>query len=244
LASRKTNKICISLRHGCAHFITHVSHWKSRGDDGEDDLENTLPTTAPHVYSLESKESTNPSKSRVSDVTAVVSEPSMLGSPLVPPTPVNSPTKDEIGFGLDSPATPKGPTLGKQLWKNAVKNVKLRSTLGGSLATSSLTTVLGRAEPVRRRTISSGFEALDRKKTPFPGELPTFPRLRVSALAAKLQGLEATHDLAAHTALVRHMQFSPDGRFLATSRCVHVFSLNYSFITFCPAGTRHRWFSA
>ncbi|EEB94997.1 hypothetical protein MPER_06102 [Moniliophthora perniciosa FA553] len=42
-------------------------------------------------------------------------------------------------------------------------------------------------------------------------------RSRVSALVPKLTCLEATQDLAAHQALVRHLQFSPDGKFLATS---------------------------
>jgi len=226
LASRQMNRFQRSFRHSCAGFLSCISCWKSRSKS-DDDLENSLPTTAPHVYSLETKEPANPSKSRFSDVTAVMSEPSMPASPLVPPTPMNSPMENEIGFGLDSPTTSQGPTLGKQLWKNAVKNVKLRNAIGASPATSSLTTVLGRAEPVRQRTLSSGFEALDKKKTAFPGGLPTFSaRLRVSTLVSKLQGLEATHDLAAHTALVRHMQFSPDGRFLATSRCVHVCSIN------------------
>lgn len=41
---------------------------------------------------------------------------------------------------------------------------------------------------------------------------------RVAALIPKLKSLETTQELAAHQALVRHLQFSPDGKFLATSR--------------------------
>lgn len=41
---------------------------------------------------------------------------------------------------------------------------------------------------------------------------------RVAGLVSKLRGLEPTQDLAAHQALVRHLQFSPNGKFLATSR--------------------------
>jgi WD40 repeat protein len=37
-------------------------------------------------------------------------------------------------------------------------------------------------------------------------------------LRPKLLKLEATGALEAHQALVRHLQFSPDGKFLATSR--------------------------
>ncbi|KAH9048439.1 WD40 repeat-like protein [Lactarius hengduanensis] len=40
---------------------------------------------------------------------------------------------------------------------------------------------------------------------------------RVAGLVPKLRGLEPTQDLAAHQALVRHLQFSPNGKFLATS---------------------------
>ncbi|RXW12919.1 hypothetical protein EST38_g12932, partial [Candolleomyces aberdarensis] len=40
---------------------------------------------------------------------------------------------------------------------------------------------------------------------------------RISALVPKLALLETTQDLPPHTALVRHIQFSPDGKYLATS---------------------------
>ncbi|OCH89316.1 WD40 repeat-like protein [Obba rivulosa] len=40
---------------------------------------------------------------------------------------------------------------------------------------------------------------------------------RVATLVPKLKSLEPTQDLPAHQALVRHLQFSPNGRFLATS---------------------------
>ena len=43
---------------------------------------------------------------------------------------------------------------------------------------------------------------------------------RVANLVPKLRGLTLTQDLDAHQALVRHLQFSPNGKFLATSRFV------------------------
>ena len=46
---------------------------------------------------------------------------------------------------------------------------------------------------------------------------------RVAILIPKLKSLETTQDLAAHQALVRHLQFSPDGKFLATSRYILCF---------------------
>lgn len=43
-------------------------------------------------------------------------------------------------------------------------------------------------------------------------------RSRVAALVPRLRSLKPTQDIAAHQAPVRHLQFSPDGKFLATSR--------------------------
>jgi hypothetical protein len=43
---------------------------------------------------------------------------------------------------------------------------------------------------------------------------------RVAGLVPKLRGLMPTQVLEAHQALVRHLQFSPNGKFLATSRLV------------------------
>jgi len=43
---------------------------------------------------------------------------------------------------------------------------------------------------------------------------------RVARLAPKLRDFEPTQEFAAHQALVRHLQFSPNGNFLATSRLV------------------------
>jgi hypothetical protein len=47
---------------------------------------------------------------------------------------------------------------------------------------------------------------------------------RVAALVPKLRGLTLTQDLDAHQALVRHLEFSPNGKFLATSRFVFLHS--------------------
>ena len=81
------------------------------------------------------------------------------------------------------------------------------------------------------RSLTDG-KATDRKQT----EAVTMPRSsRVAGLVPRLQNMAPTQDIAAHAALVRHMQvsvkpmvtfvpavnatpqFSPDGRFLATS---------------------------
>ena len=71
--------------------------------------------------------------------------------------------------------------------------------------------------PARPRPMSPTLlspDALNRRDTqPIPMQSS-----RVAGLVSKLRGLEPTQDLAAHQALVRHLQFSPNGKFLATSR--------------------------
>jgi WD40 repeat protein len=52
--------------------------------------------------------------------------------------------------------------------------------------------------------------------------LNTIRGQRVSTLIPKLKTLEPIQDISIHTALVRHLQFSPNGKYLATSRCVMI----------------------
>ncbi|KAF7791637.1 hypothetical protein EIP86_002657 [Pleurotus ostreatoroseus] len=67
--------------------------------------------------------------------------------------------------------------------------------------------------PTRKRTMSS--DATNGTK---PSEKSMLSRSRIAALVPKLREMRTTQDVAAHVALVRHIQFSPDGKFLATSR--------------------------
>ncbi|KAL0959814.1 hypothetical protein HGRIS_011496 [Hohenbuehelia grisea] len=119
-----------------------------------------------------------------------------------------------------SPATPGSPTTpskGKLLWKNALRTVKMSSAIAPAPAKAGT--------PRRQRTTSStmGPAVPERKMTLSPlsasmnDPLPLLMRSRVSELVPKLRHLEPVQELAPHQALVRHLQFSPDGRFLATS---------------------------
>ncbi|KAH7907662.1 WD40-repeat-containing domain protein [Hygrophoropsis aurantiaca] len=74
----------------------------------------------------------------------------------------------------------------------------------------------GPFSPKRKRTTSS---ALTPGSDITPGVDPvmTIRGSRVATLVPKLKSLQITQDLAAHSALVRHLQFSPNGKFLATS---------------------------
>ena len=130
-----------------------------------------------------------------------------------------STTAASISTGLGNPAA-------RARWSNAVKSVTvmLRSASaasGGFNMPSS---------PRRQRTMSSDGSRGVRKVTDFPPEV-IMKASRVAALVPRLKSLETTQDLAAHQALVRHLQFSPNGNFLATSRSVNFLPLDRILFT-------------
>ena len=107
----------------------------------------------------------------------------------------------EKGGPVSAPASP-----GRGRFANAVRSVMMMRAASGGLAS-----------PHRKRTMSSSMILPDRRKETMHAPLK---RSRVAALVPQLQKLATTQDLPAHQALVRHLQFSPDGKFLATSRWV------------------------
>ncbi|KAF5368997.1 hypothetical protein D9758_002841 [Tetrapyrgos nigripes] len=113
--------------------------------------------------------------------------------------------------GPVSPVTPDASKQGRQLWQNAIRTVKTKSQVTSKLAVIDARNRLGSR---RQRTGSSVVPVSDGQRP--PEEVKVVPS-RVAALKPQLRSLEATQDLAAHQALVRHLQFSPDGKFLATS---------------------------
>jgi hypothetical protein len=180
-------------------------------DNEGDDLEASgVPTTSGSGPSHRPShlESSNPVKLGMSSVTLPVLTESPKPAHVVPPSAlVNSPTEKETPLPEASPISP-----GRQLWLKAFQNVRMRNSMAALASTSGNT-----AQPDRRRTTSSGLPGpYDRKRAII--EPVTVLKSRISTLVPKLAALEATQDLAAHNALVRHLQFSPDGRFLATSR--------------------------
>ncbi|KAJ3866493.1 hypothetical protein EV359DRAFT_71777 [Lentinula novae-zelandiae] len=146
--------------------------------------------------------------------------------------PVDSPTVASSFGSSPSPTSPNGPTnspaspiplsTGRQLWKNAFRTVKMTTALSNPISARS---------PRRQRTTSSSLLPSDRKRLMTDPPVKAIVRSRVAALVPKLKCLEPTQDMAAHQALVRHLQFSPDGKFLATSRYISVkknFAINLS----------------
>lgn len=112
-----------------------------------------------------------------------------------------------------APSTSASNPAARTRWTNAVKSVTvmLRSTSAASGAFSMPNS------PKRQRTMSS--EGSRGGSGQLAEILPGMMKAsRVAALVPKLKSLETTQDLAAHQALVRHLQFSPSGKFLATSR--------------------------
>lgn len=180
-------------------------------DDEGDDLEaNGVLTTSGSGpgHPPSHLEPSNPVKLGISSITLPVLTESPKPAHVVPPSaPLNSPTEKETPLPEVSPISP-----GKQLWQKAFQNVKMRNSMAALASTTGNT-----AQPYRRRTTSSGLPGPhDRKKAII--EPVTVLKSRISTLVPKLAALEAAQDLAAHNALVRHLEFSPDGRFLATSR--------------------------
>lgn len=222
-------KIMRSTSKQAGAFCRYIAHlWESvtsciqcgTGSDENHDIEaRGCQEVDTQMYQYEPKDRISPTSNRPSESTAI-NESISSGLLSLAPTPANSPVNNDFPEA-STPNSPTAPPLGKQLWKNAVRNVTMRNALART--TQGLASVVGastkpRPEPVRQRTVSSGLSfSSDGRKT-LSGQVYT--RSRLSALVPKLMELEATHDLAAHSALVRHMQFSPDGKFLATSRLV------------------------
>ncbi|KAG2351687.1 hypothetical protein BDR07DRAFT_1500637 [Suillus spraguei] len=116
---------------------------------------------------------------------------------LEPPTTFNGTS--------NSPVTPRDRLT------NAIRSVMMLQS-----ATSSPSNLF--SSPTRKRTTSSAFTDASISRVISGTSLATtFRGSKVASLMHKLKSLEVTQDLAAHSALVRHLQFSPNGKFLATS---------------------------
>jgi hypothetical protein len=108
-------------------------------------------------------------------------------------------------------ASSSSPKRGR--FASAVRNVIMLQTASGVSPLAALS-----PQPQPQRTTSSSLTGAEKKPTMDP--VTALRGSRVANLMPKLRTLEATQDIAAHQGLVRHLQFSPDGKFLATSRCV------------------------
>ena len=113
---------------------------------------------------------------------------------------------DGASIMSDSPG-PSTAAPGRGRFANAVRAViKMRTA-------SAAFPVEGR-NPRRQRTMSSDGNGNGREAEP----VGVLKNSRVGTLMPKLRSLQTTQSFEAHSALVRHLQFSPNGKFLATSR--------------------------
>jgi hypothetical protein len=114
-----------------------------------------------------------------------------------------SPTAVTEGILMNGPKL-RGANLFRQLaWKVAAENTQNGSTTGSparGMSVSRSMTVL--SDPSRRRDTDEGSQHLKAG--------------RISALRPSLKKLKVTDTIWDHTALVRHLQFSPNGKVLAT----------------------------
>jgi WD repeat-containing protein 26 len=179
-------------------------------------------------------------------VTANAASSKLISPPSSPATMTRSPmSPSRMSADIPIPATPSsifgtlpgssahenesvtslghnGMTRGRLLWQNAIRTVRMQSAVSSNLAALA-------AKPKRSRTgsASNTTTAGERKKTIL--EEPV-RMSRVKQLQPKIDSLEVTQDLPAHQGLVKHLQFSPDGKYLATSRFVLTCSLIIVFL--------------
>ena len=76
--------------------------------------------------------------------------------------------------------------------------------------------------PRRNSSFDTPLAPTSAAMTMSPGRFPdpgmSLRGVRVTSAIDKLKELNASQEMAAHQALVRHLQFSPNGKYLATSR--------------------------
>ncbi|KDQ32012.1 hypothetical protein PLEOSDRAFT_1035373 [Pleurotus ostreatus PC15] len=218
-----------ALRRVSEKTITKLSmaSQTSIAGDGADDVEGgSLPTVHTHQRALSPTshpQRTYYSSTRTSNDNnnaSPITEKPFTSSPFQSPTlsekngAATTPTDGTLAPPT-SPASLDAPSRGKQLWRNALRTVKMKSAM--SAATMG---PMPRATPHRQRTASSGGGSGTGGKFNMMHEQmkhPILMRSRLASLVPKLKCLAPLQDLAAHQALVRHLQFSPDGKYLATS---------------------------
>ena len=189
-------------------YVRSVLGLKKRPDDEADNLENG-----------EMKSPTSPSFSL--DPLSRYHNGEMTLSPIneCAPSTVDglddhTVLSDSGGTIITSASGPSSPNANRHRFKDLVRSIIMvnRTTSGAASAFSSP------SGAKRQRTMSS--DAGKSKQLLDTSAMMKGSRLAV--LIPKLKGMVATQEYAPHQALVRHLQFSPDGKYFATSRCVKV----------------------
>lgn len=127
-------------------------------------------------------------------------------------TPVTSPVSSDghsefSGNSVDAASTT---SPARSRFTHAVRSVMMIQNMSGGLASAFTSN--------RQRTTLRDPAGAAADVTKKELELDMARGSRVSVLVPKLKQLESVYDLMGHQALVKHLQFSPDGKLLATSR--------------------------
>jgi len=214
-----------SLRRAPSRTTSFLS---SNGEkqDCDDTMDGGLPFTNSH-------EAMTSAKHRMSDAAQSMSGAASTYATDVRNQPT-SPTSDGHSEHDDTleAASSSSPKRGR--FASAVRNVMMLQTASGVSPLAAFS-----PRPQRQRTTSSSLTGAEKKPTMDP--VTALRGSRVANLMPKLRTLEATQDIAAHQGLVRHLQFSPDGKFLATSRYVLIYAFSMPFLTriLITAGIEH-----
>lgn len=204
---------------------------RSRPDDTESALpvsnEHVEPNVSNHNFNFNdgSVNTTNVHDRKSSEtVLGSLVLQTNVGSSVGSPHPLSiasqekSPTSDSFRpISMPFP-TNKPANTGLQRFRNIARAARAQAAAAANGDQStSLSAVGSPREPMRRPTTSSSMTDKDKKK----GAITTkasVTKSRLASLVPKLKVLEVTQDLAAHSALVKDLQFSPDGKYFATSR--------------------------
>lgn len=221
------------------HFFNGVSRWRSvRASRREGNDPETCSSFANMVVDVNNGEDVKSPFRKSSDITLATRTSEQLPTTMSS-NRASSGVQDPV-YMFDGDDSIPVPTVGKQLWKTAIRHIKIQNAISGKTALSTdlssptstifdtivdsprSSVVFGgendeSPKPIRKRTTSSGLgrNMPERRRTTM--ELPVSARSKMNIMASKLSELVVKYDLAPHTALVRHMQFSPDGKFLATA---------------------------
>ncbi|KIY47537.1 hypothetical protein FISHEDRAFT_66082 [Fistulina hepatica ATCC 64428] len=207
--------------------LRRLGHWSASDleekNPSEDDLEaGRLPMTVQDTQVAASSDGPRPSSAtlvtratRPSDASAKSPTHAFVRSsvdtgPLSPSTVAPSVVSD-IEAAPTTSRGPETPSRGKQLWRNAIKTVTMSSRMSSAFGSPTRSPV----SASRQRSASTVVQHVRGSSGPL--ETTKISRSRVATLSQKLRILEPTQDLTVHFGLVRHLQFSPDGKWLSTS---------------------------
>jgi len=181
--------------------VTPVLHRRSAGSVHLSSSENSLPS-APSPGTVVAIPQ---GSGRGSEITFSAPPVSLTSEPKsIQDSTVSFNLPSEKSLGITGSSTTPSPSQGRfvQAVRNVIKMQRVTSL--HSQLTRSLSPTLLMPDGMRRQA-----------SQPMP-----LQSSRVAGLLPTLRGLMPTQVLDAHQALVRHLQFSPNGKFLATSRFV------------------------